>query len=136
MRISGTTYRCDECQKEEREESKVLNWVSVRILRDEIAPMRGGTIGDATSVHVNAWQRGHPKRQPMIPKLKLPAIVNKIILRALTQFCARKGNQLQDRADYLFITSYPGTIGHEKAILLSKIAYWWLDTRDELKKAV
>lgn len=44
MRISGTTYRCDECQKEERDESKVLNWLSVRILRNEIAPMRGCTM--------------------------------------------------------------------------------------------
>jgi len=43
MIISGTVYKCDcdDCQKEERDKSKVLNWLSVRVLRDEIAPVRG-----------------------------------------------------------------------------------------------
>jgi len=44
VRISGTTYNCDECHKEEREKSSLLNWLTVGILRDEIAPVRGGTL--------------------------------------------------------------------------------------------
>lgn len=42
MRITGTMYRCDRCGREEQDLKKILDWLSVRLLRDEVAPMRGG----------------------------------------------------------------------------------------------
>lgn len=42
MRLTGMTYRCDQCRREEHGESQVLNWLSVRLVRSKVAPMCGG----------------------------------------------------------------------------------------------
>ena len=39
-RITRTTYRCNQCPKEEHDQMKVLNWLIVGNLRNEHVPQK------------------------------------------------------------------------------------------------
>lgn len=52
-RVTGTTYRCNQCGREERDVARILDWLTVRVLRDEVMPQRG----------VGQWRRDFCSRE-------------------------------------------------------------------------
>lgn len=56
MKISGTVYQCDQCGIQEVRVPHLLNWITIRTLRDEIAPTRCSKM----------WRRDFCSRQCLV----------------------------------------------------------------------
>jgi len=54
-KIVTTTYKCNNCPKEESDRTKVLNWLVVTLMRDEILTQEGTGILKAVNQIKHRW---------------------------------------------------------------------------------